>query len=220
MCETPLCFSEEEAYKLNSIALERNLVVGMSYPLCHFSMIHYARDLILNNMLGEIVTVRVQYLQNKGILEKDAGTWKMNTIQAGVSYCFSDLGIQAYQLLRFLTRLNPSRVSANISHCFGNRVLDDNATALIQMKEGCFCHMYLSKMSLLHDNDLSIEVDGSLGSLRWELANPGVLEYQRMHMSKQILTPESPPVVDHLRMRYSRLPYGHTEVGTTSVNKG
>lgn len=215
MCESPFCFNEDEALKLYSVAGERNLIVGVSCPLCHFSMVHYARELIANNLIGEVVTIRVQYLQNKGILEKDVGTWKLNTMQAGVSYCFSDLGIQAYQLVRYITQLNPSRVSACLARSFSNRPLDDNATALIQMREGGFCHLYVSKMSLLHENDLSIEIDGSLGSIRWELAQPNQLVYQRVHMSKQILTPESPPIIDHLRMRYSRLPFGHVEVGVS-----
>ena len=80
------------------------------------------------------------------------------------------------------------------------------------MKEGVFCDIRVSKMSLLHDNYLSIEIDGSTGALHWDLDHPNLLIYQRIHMNKQVLTPDSPPVIDHLRGRYSRLPCGHSEV--------
>ena len=66
-------------------------------------------------------------------------------------------------------------------------------------------------MSLLHDNDIQIEVDGLTGSIHWDLQHSNELVFQRIHMNKQILTPDSAPVLDHLRMRYSRLPFGHAE---------
>ena len=213
MCESPLCLTEEEAYKLNTIAIDHNLVVGVSCPLCHYSMIHYARDILSNNLIGEVISIRVNYLQNKGVLEKDIGTWKFDSRQAGVSYCFSDLGVQAFQLVRYITQLNPCRVSASFSRTNGNLNFDEFGSALLQMKEGGFCHIYTSKISLLHENDLSIEIDGSLGSLAWSLNQPSQLIYQRIHMNKQVITPESPPLIDHLQLHYSRTPFGQPEVG-------
>ena len=84
------------------------------------------------------------------------------------------------------------------------------------MKEGVFCDIHASKTSLLHDNFLSIEVDGTTGAIHWDLDSPNQLIYQRIHMNKQVLTPDSPPVMDHLRGRYNRLPRGHAEVGQGS----
>ena len=152
MCESPLCSTEEEALRLLEVSREKNLLIAISNPYNSFSMVRYARDLIANNALGDIVSVRVHYLQNAGILERDL-SWK-----SGVS-CFSDLGLQAFHL------------------------------------------------------DVQIEVDGTVGCLHWDLAHSSQLVFQRLHMNRQVLTPESVPVVDHLRMRYSRLPFGHAEVG-------
>lgn len=211
MCETPLCLSEEEAVKLSELATEKNLLVAMSYPYSCFGMIRYARDLIYNNSIGDVISIRVNYFQNAGILERDTNSWKMNSVQAGISYCFSDLGLQAYQLARYVTQMTPSRVSACLARSYNNRIMDDNGTALVQMKEGAFCHISVSKMSLLHDNDIQIEVDGLYGSIHWDLRRSNELVFQRIHMNKQVLTPDSVPVLDHLRMRYSRLPFGHAE---------
>ena len=93
------------------------------------------------------------------------------------------------------------------------RTTDDAGSAVLQLKEGAFCQLSVSKMALLHDNDVQIEVDGTVGCLHWDLAQSSQLVFQRLHMNRQVLTPESVPVVDHLRMRYSRLPFGHAEVG-------
>lgn len=212
LCESPLCLLEDEAFKLAHIAAEKNLICAISHPYCYYGMIHYARDLIANSAIGDIISIRASYLQNTGILEKDINSWKLTSSQGGLSYCFSDLGVQLYQLINYITQMTPNRVSACLSRSYGNRPLDDNGSALLQMKEGVFCDIRVSKMSLLHDNYLSIEIDGSTGALHWDLDHPNLLIYQRIHMNKQMLTPDSPPVIDHLRGRYSRLPCGHSEV--------
>ena len=130
MCESPLCFSEDEAQKLLHLAYERNLVFAMSYPLCFFSMIQYARNLLMNNLIGEIISIRVNYLQNRGILDKDLGNWKLNN-QAGISYCFADLGIQSYQLIRYLTRMTPNRLSACLARSYNHKLLNHLLNDLI-----------------------------------------------------------------------------------------
>lgn len=219
ICETPLCFSEEEAFKLAHVAIEKNLICAISHPYCYYGMVRYARDLIANNAIGEVISIRASYLQNAGILEKDASSWRFVTSQGGISYCFSDLGVQAYQLIAFVTQLTPTRVSGCLSRAYANRATDDNGCALLQMKEGVFCDLHASKTSLLHDNFLSIEVDGTTGAIHWDLDAPNQLIYQRIHMNKQVLTPDSPPVMDHLRGRYSRLPRGHAEVGVGRENE-
>ena len=166
--------------------------------------------------VGEVISIRASYLQNAGILEKDASSWRFVSSQGGISYCFSDLGVQTYQLIAFVTQLTPTRVSGCLSRTYTNRTTDDNGCALLQMKEGVFCDIHASKTSLLHDNFLSIEVDGTTGAIHWDLDSPNQLIYQRIHMNKQVLTPDSPPVMDHLRGRYNRLPRGHAEVGQGS----
>lgn len=206
MCESPLCSTEEEALRLLEVSREKNLLIAISNPYNSFSMVRYARDLIANNALGDIVSVRVHYLQNAGILERDL-SWK-----SGIS-CFSDLGLQAFHLARFVSQQTCSRVSACLARSFGMRTTDDAGSAVLQLKEGAFCQLSVSKMALLHDNDVQIEVDGTVGCLHWDLAHSSQLVFQRLHMNRQVLTPESVPVVDHLRMRYSRLPFGHAEVG-------
>lgn len=210
MCESPLCSTEEEALRLLEVSREKNLLIAISNPYNSFSMVRYARDLIANNALGDIVSLRVHYLQNAGILERDL-SWK-----SGVS-CFSDLGLQAFHLARFVSQQTCSRVSACLARSFGMRTTDDAGSAVLQLKEGAFCQLSVSKMALLHDNDVQIEVDGTVGCLHWDLAHSSQLVFQRLHMNRQVLTPESVPVVDHLRMRYSRLPFGHAEGFTEAM---
>lgn len=213
MCESPLCLSDGDATKLQEQASEKNLILATSYPYAYYSMLRYARDIVESNTIGEVISVRVNYLQNVGLLERDLNTWRMNTAQAGVSYCFSDLGLQAFQLARYVTQLTPNRLSACLARSYSGRLMDDNGTVLIQMKEGAICHISVSKMSMLHENDIEIEIDGNVGSLHWDSTHCNQLVLQRAHMSKQILTPDSPFVLDHLRSRYSRMPAGHAEVG-------
>ena len=66
--------------------------------------------MIVNNAIGEVCSVRISFLQNKGIL--DTPNWQMGAHANTNSLSFSDLGLQSYQILRFVTNMNPSRVSA------------------------------------------------------------------------------------------------------------
>ena len=88
------------------------------------------------------------------------------------------------------------------------------------MKEGCYCQLSVSKVSLLHENDLTVEIDGLMGGIRWELEKPGELVYQRVNMNRMILTPESPPIIDHVRVQGGRLPQGCQEVEMEGAGEG
>ena len=144
----------------------------------------------------------------------------MGTTSTTDSLCFSDLGLQSYQILRFVTNMNPSRVSACLTKSIDSHASDDIAGVLVHMKEGCYCQLNLSKVSLLHENDLTVEIDGLMGGIQWQLDRPGELVYQRVNMNRMILTAESPPIIDHVRVQGARLPQGCQEVELEGKREG
>ena len=117
--------------------------------------------------------VRINYFQNKGLLENNPVNWQLVNGANQHSACLSDLGLQSYQLLRFVTNMNPSRVSACLGRSCDHHTCDDNGSILVQTKEGVVGQINITKVSLLHENDLTVEVDGSLGGIRWQLDKPG-----------------------------------------------
>ena len=141
--------------------------------------------MIHNGHIGQILAVRIKYLQSSGLIDRDRRSWVNQIQRIGASYCFGDIGIHAYNLLRYLTGLQPMRLSACLNHMFSNRTLDDYGMICIQkksivgvctlqMKGGALCTIIASKVSQGHVNDLTVEIDGSIGSLEWRQENPGV----------------------------------------------
>lgn len=156
--------------------------------------------------------VRINYFQNKGLLENNPVNWKLVNGANQHSTCLSDLGLQSYQLLRFVTNMNPSRVSACLGRSCDHHTCDDNGSILVQTKEGVVGQINITKVSLLHENDLTVEVDGSLGGIRWQLDKPGELVYQRVNMNRMVLTADSPPIIDHVRVQGHYQQHGYQEV--------
>ena len=218
MCESPLCVAEQDAIKLQALATQKNCILAVSYPYAYFGILRYARDLIEKNCIGNIINIRVNYLQSTGVFGHNQAVW-MNMVQDSGSYCFADLGLQAIQLVRHITQLTPHQLSACLSRSYQAHTLDDNGSAVVNMKEGAVCHMNVSKMSFLHDNDLEVEVDGTSGSLHWDLGHSNQLIFLRDRAIKQVLTANS-LLLDGYISRYSRTPPGCSEVRNDDGSDG
>ena len=93
-----------------------------------------------------MISIRVNYFQNAGILERDTNSWKMNSVQAGISYCFSDLGLQAYQLARYVTQMTPSRVSACLARSYNNRIMDDKHSVIFLYPRCLYYMIMISRL--------------------------------------------------------------------------
>ena len=67
--------------------------------------------------LGDIRIVNVEYIQ--GWLSDDVdnkqATWRLDLNQAGAGGCTGDIGTHAYQLAEFVSRLQATALSAELS---------------------------------------------------------------------------------------------------------
>ena len=95
-------------------------------------------------------------------------------MEAGVSDCTAQLGIPAYELLRFLTGKPVYRLMACLRQSMADHVLDDNASIVMELENGCFAVLSLSRIALLHENHLSFEIEGSKGTIAWTNEKPSV----------------------------------------------
>ncbi|KAK8807306.1 hypothetical protein WA158_004065 [Blastocystis sp. Blastoise] len=212
MCEKPLCITEEEALQLQQEVRAKGVIFGVAHAYTAYPMVRQAREMVMNGHLGQILAVRVKYLQSSGMGERDRRVWANQAQRVGNSYCFGDIGIHAYNLMRYITGLHPLRLSACLNRIFGNRTLDDYGTCTIQLKGGGMCSITASKISQGRMNDLSIEIDGSMGSLEWHQENPSELVHRHVGLPKQIFSSNSGGFcdADYVR-RAARLPQGHPE---------
>ncbi len=93
--------------------------------------------------------------------------WRTTPSIAGKSSVVGDLGTHAHHLARFITGLEISEVSAELSSVVSGRRVDDNAHILLRFNNGAKGMMWASMVATGHWHGLRIRVYGEKGSLEW-----------------------------------------------------
>jgi predicted dehydrogenase len=140
------------------------------------------------------------------------GAWKADPAKVGPSGAMADIGSHAFDLLRFTTGLTTHSVSCNLARFHPARPRDDYGHALIRCENGALAMITVSQISHGRLNDLSLEVDGTKGSLTWRQESPNQLVLRRF--GQPVVTYErnrrAESISDGVRAA-CRLPGGHPE---------
>ena len=191
LCEKPLANSLEEATRLAEVAQAAAAcgvfaMVGFNYR--RVPAIAAARELIEQGRLGRLRHVRAMYLQDWLVDASFPMTWRMDASQAG-SGALGDLASHAIDLVRFLSgepitevtglletfvaerpRASPApglNATANAVEAPGRVTVDDACVLLARLGGGALVTLEATRMAPGHKNGLTIEINGSEGSLRF-----------------------------------------------------
>jgi predicted dehydrogenase len=143
-------------------------------------MIRQAREMIQAGDLGELLAVRVSYVQG-WMHGMDAnrtpprGAWKSDPEKNGRAGSLGDVGTHAFHLLRFVTSLQPETLLSRMSSYSSHHQLDDYGHAIIRFDQGSTGLVTWSQVTHGRLNDLAIEVDGTKASLAWRQEEPNQL---------------------------------------------
>src|SRR5437868_15002020 len=104
-------------------------------------MVRHAREMIRNGELGEIRLVQVEHASGWASTLLEAGghkqaVWRTTPSIAGKSSVVGDLGTHAHNLAHFITGLEISEVSAELSTIVPGRRVDDNGHIMLRLKNG------------------------------------------------------------------------------------
>lgn len=126
--------------------------------------------------------------------------------------CFGDIGTHAYNLGRYMTGLLPDRIAANLKVFVPERPLDDYGHAVIRYQGGALGTVTASQISHGRENDLRIQIDGTLGSLEWHQEEPNKM-FVRHNGKPHFLYTRDPnaPFSNDAGRAACRLPAGHPE---------
>jgi predicted dehydrogenase len=198
LCEKPLGRDAAEARRMLE-AVERTGVKHMAAFNYRFvPAIRHAYDLIHSGALGTIYHFRARYLQDWLANPESPITWRLRQSEAG-SGVLGDLGSHAIDLARFLVG-EPDTVMA-VTRTFiedrpllggggrGKVEVDDAFASVVTFGSGAIGTLEASRVSHGRRNHLVIEINGSLGSLRFNLERLNEL---------QVYSPESGGFVDVL----------------------
>jgi predicted dehydrogenase len=172
ICEKPLGRTADEAYEIYA----RVAAAGVQH-MCAFNYrfvpaVRLARQLIEAGEVGEIYHFRGTYLQDWILDPQFERVWRLNREEAG-SGALGDIGAHVIDRARFLVG-EISGVSGRLETFIrdrpGGRVdVDDSFEALLEFEGGASGTVSASRLAHGRKNALRWEINGSKGSLAFDL---------------------------------------------------
>ena len=179
VCEKPLGRTADESFE----AWQRVAAAGVKH-MCALNYrfvpaVRLARDLIAAGELGEVLHFRGVYLQDWLVDPSVANIWRLDKSIAG-SGALGDLGAHVIDLARYLVdevaavsgalrTFNPVRDGATVD-------VDDAFAATVEFECGALGTIEASRFCAGRKNGLRLEVNGTSGSLAFNLERLNELE--------------------------------------------
>lgn len=188
LCEKPLADTLEAADAMTSASENSDAAAGVVYNYRFVPAIQHAAALIADGTIGEIRHVRGRYLQDWMAEPTVPWSWRTDADRAGTG-ALADIGSHLVDVLRLLVGEIDS-VSGDLRTIIDERpmpstderrpvTVDDAVTAQIRFANDATGVFEVSRVSPGHKNELAIEIDGSHGSLRFDLERLNELEVHR-----------------------------------------
>jgi predicted dehydrogenase len=176
ICEKPLGRDAAESYEI----WQRVQAAGVKH-MCAFNYrfvpaVRLAREMIEAGELGELLHFRGAYLQDWGAT--DAAVWRFDRAAAG-SGALGDLGAHVIDLARYLVG-EVASVAARTQTFRPGREVDDAVEAVVSFEGGAIGTIEASRFATGRKNAFTWEINGSKGSLRFDLERLNELE---VHMA-------------------------------------
>ena len=182
-----------------------------------YPLVRQARQMIADGELGEIMAVRATYIQGWLVdkledSEQKQASWRTDPKRSGAAGCFGDIATHAYNLGRYVTGLLPETICCHLKTFVEGRKLDDYGHAMVTFENGAFGTVTASQISHGRENDVTLEVDGTKGSLSWRQENPNELWVRHNGSPHQLYTRDpNAPFTKPIAAESCRLPSGHPE---------
>jgi predicted dehydrogenase len=176
ICEKPLGRTADESFEM----WRRVAAAGVRH-MCAFNYrfvpaVRLAREMIEAGEVGEIRHFRGRYLQDWAD-DPALDTWRFHADEAG-SGALGDLGAHVVDLARFLAGEITS-VSAVARTFVPGRQVDDAVEAAVEFESGAIGMVEATRLALGHRNGLQWEVNGSQGSIAFDLERLNELQVFR-----------------------------------------
>lgn len=216
VCDKPLVHTAAQADELVAAVRQAGTVFGVTYNYTGYPMVREARHLVHTGALGTLRKIAVQY--NQGWLasaverggDNKQADWRLDPQRSGNAGSMADIGSHAENLAATVTGLRPDALCADLSVFGTGRRLDDDAQLLLRYTGGARGIIVASQVAAGLENDLCLQVSGTLGSLIWRQEEPNQLIHAPLDGPRRILTRGSPWLSESAR-RAGRIPAGHPE---------
>jgi predicted dehydrogenase len=216
VCDKPLCFEESEARELVDLAKKNNLLFGMTYTYSGNASVKHARELVRSGEIGDIIYVNGEYPQEWLLAPAETqgskqAEWRTDPKLAGKSNSVGDIGTHVENMVSYITGLKIKSLCARLDRLGpGKRVLDDNATIMLEYEGGAKGVYWTSQVASGYDNGLRIRIFGTKGSIEFREEESNYLKVSIFGKPGALLSRGRDPFYPHAQS-FSRIPSGHPE---------
>jgi predicted dehydrogenase len=215
VCDKPMTQTLEEALALREVVRRSGRIFALTHNYTGYPMVKEARDLVRRGELGRILKLVTEYPQAWLLDQIEAGgqkqaAWRTDPARAGASCCIGDIGTHAENLGRYITGLKIESLCADFTSFIPGRVLEDDGNLLVRYEGGAKGVLHASQISCGEENNLSIRIYGTEGSLAWKQEHPNELTFHPKNQPARILRRGNAYLGDAAK-KFTRLPAGHPE---------
>jgi len=215
ICDKPLTTGLDDALDLLRLARRTGLVFAVTYNYTGYPMVRQAREMIRSGELGAIRLVQVEHASGWAATLLEASghkqaTWRTTPSIAGKSAVVGDIGTHAHHLARFVTGLEVTELSAELSTVVPGRKSDDNAHVKLRFTNGARGLMWVSMAATGNLHGQRIRVFGEKASLEWIQEQPEQLHLRPLDAPHRVLS-RGCGYLSAAAQRATRLWPGHPE---------
>ena len=214
LCEKPLTNDLKQAEDLVRRVEESGQAYCVAYAYSAYPMVRQARAMMASGVLGELRMVQSEYVQGHLATladgEVDGSNWHMQPDIAGPSLIMGDIATHSYHLAEYVTGLEPSEISADITAVVPGRTADDYCGILSRYENGARGSFFVTQAAAGAVHGLRIRVFGSEGSLEWFQETPDELWYRQIDKPAQLLI-RGGPGLSEAANRSTHVAMGHPE---------
>lgn len=215
ICEKPLTTTYEDAKTLQSILSKQKLIFALTHTYTGYPMVRQMREMIKSGFVGNIQRVDAKYYQgwlNPVIHDKEkrSSIWRLDSEKAGISSCFGDIGVHAFNMIEYTTGLKVDSILSDLNYLYEDNELDVDGTVLLRFKTKAKGVIRSSQIATGEENNLSIAIYGDKNGFKWEQENPNFLYVLSDDKPLEIYKPGHAYNSD-LSLDGTKLPPGHPE---------
>jgi len=212
ICEKPLAQTVEEADELVALAAASNRICAVNFNNRFHVQVQELRSLQASGALGPVHAVHGSYLQD-WLLRDGDWNWRVDAALGGPLRVVGDIGVHWLDLAEHAAGVRVSAVFAETARLHerrGGRTVDteDAAYVLLRFGGGARGSLTLSQVSAGRLNELTIQVDGTLGAAAWASARAEELWVGRRDTPAELHSRAQRATVDGAP---PHLPPGHPE---------
>lgn len=174
--------------------------------------------MVKNGAIGKVRKITVEYPQGwlSEKLEADdnkQASWRTDPSKSGKAGAYGDIGTHAANMAEYVSGLKITKVLSQLSKVVEGRLLDDDASVLLEFEGGVPGVLACSQVSAGEENNIKVRVYGDKGGLKWEQEDNNSLTVKWQGKPNEVYRTgaDNGGYLSEAAMANTRVPAGHPE---------